>query len=197
MFNFYPLKWWVVHVRLFPWWFLHHVNLTHLLFIRLLDKSSFLVGWVLGVFLFMWSSLSVQYMSYMLVLYPTICLCVVVIWAFKADRLFPCWCWLKLAFNSCILNIVHLACGKVFGISSQFVSLHVLQIWNTLLLSAWLFLNCWVDLLKNDYLALCFFIRTGRSLLSKKIASLLGFQVEVYIMVGHCFKILVYDWNWL
>ncbi len=50
-----------------------------------------------------------------------------------------------------------------------------------------------VDLLKNDYLALSFFIRADMSLTSKKIASLLGFQVEVDIMVDQCFKILVYD----
>ena len=42
---------------------------------------------------------SVQYMS---ALYLTIFQ--MVIWAFKADRLFPCWCWLKLA-SKCTMRI--------------------------------------------------------------------------------------------
>ncbi len=43
MFNFYPLKWWVVNFSLLVWFddFLHHVYITHLLLIKLLRKFSF------------------------------------------------------------------------------------------------------------------------------------------------------------
>ena len=123
---------------------------------------------------------------------------VVVIWTIKADRLFPCWCWLKLTFNSCMMRIEWI--WHVVKYLRSAVNLSLCMFSRSKIpycCQLDLILYCWVDLLKNDYLALCFFIRTGRSLLSKKIASLLGFQVGVYIMVGHCFKILVYDWNWL
>jgi hypothetical protein len=106
-------------------------------------------------------------------------LCVVVIWEFKADRLFPCWWWLKLAFNSCILRIEliwHVV--KYLG-SAVNISLHVLQIWNTLLMSAWLVPELWVDYLKSDYLTCCFFIKTWRSLMLMKVTSLLEFQCEI------------------
>jgi len=80
---------------------------------------------------------------------------------------------------------VNLACSKVFEISSQFISLHVLQIlipyscqFSFLELLSWS--------VESDYLAWCFFIRSCRSLISMKVAPLLDLQVGIDMMVSHC-----------
>ena len=96
-------------------------------------------------------------------------------WSYEHLRqigLFPCWGWLKLV-KMYYENWV-LACSKVFRISSQFISLHVLQILIPYSCqSSFLELLSWS--VKNKYPAWCSFIRISyRSLISMKVASLLG-----------------------
>ncbi len=110
-------------------------------------------------------------------------------WSYEHLRqigLFPCWCWLKLASKMYYESWV-LTCSKVFGISSQFISLHVLQILIPYSCqSSFLELLSWL-VEEGVHLAWCFFIRIScRSMISMKVASLLGLQVGFDMMVSHC-----------
>jgi hypothetical protein len=93
--------------------------------------------------------------------------CIEVIWAIKADRFIPMLMLVKAHISVMLSeNWIGLACNKVFGIRSQFVSLHVLQVWNTLInVNLLHFLNCGIEKLNRNLLNIwCFFFRYLSSL---------------------------------
>jgi hypothetical protein len=89
---------------------------------------------------------------------------------------------IKMYYESWVL-----ACSEVFRISSQFISLHVLQILIPYSCQSSFLELLWWSVKKGIHLAWGFFIRIYcRSMISMKVASLLGLQVGFDMMVGHC-----------
>jgi hypothetical protein len=126
IYNFYLFMWWVVNVS-FGVVVTVSIMCTFIILCLLSSWCIFLplIGWIIGVFPFIWSLPTVQYMSMTSALYLTIFQ--MVIWAFKADRFVPMLMLVKSGIKMYYESWV-LVCSKVFEISSQFIFLHVLQI---------------------------------------------------------------------
>ena len=126
IYNFYLFMWWVVIVS-FGAVATVSIMCTLLHSCLLSPWCTFLplIRWAFNVFLFIRSLPTVQYMSMTSALYLTIFQSGHM--SIKADRFVPMLMLIKAGIKMYYETWV-LACSKVFRISSQFISLHVLQI---------------------------------------------------------------------